>query len=216
MIPLTLQGFEDAAQRASVPDSIGYYTHAGRSIYWSNQAAAMSHGGNTPWWSLSVDPASDKMTYECDEDLGRPKETDCTHIEWNLLGPPSDSLTVGPGITTFLHQSSCFLAISASVRIVLTWQQVRTAVDTLMNVCIGHPYQTPRGGRAFFGPPPAISPRPGIGRREKLTGLNALPPHANVTIFKQTEAWRSAEDELKSCTWKAVVSGKSVSTCDTA
>ena len=176
----------------------------------------MSHGGDTPWWGTSSDPASEKMTYECDEGLGRPKEADCTHIEWDLLGPASDSLMVGPGVTTFLHQSSCFLAISASIQMVLTWQQVRTAVNTLMNVCVAHPYQTPRGGRAFFGRPPAISRRVGIGRRETPTGLNALPPHANITIFKQTEAWTSVEDESKSCTWKAVTSGKSVSTCDVA
>ena len=121
---------------------------------WTDQAARMGRGETTPWWDIPSEANDkDEMNYECDANLGNPAEVDCTHIEWNELPPPSDSLNVGPGTTTFLHSNTCYLAISASKNLVLTWNQIRTAVSTLMNMCIQPPYGSPQGGRAFYRPP---------------------------------------------------------------
>lgn len=155
--------------------------------------------------------ASEKMTYDCDANLGNPAPQDCLQLEWSQL-PSSDTLHVGPGSATFLHQNSCYLAITASVALVLTWEQIRAAVNALFHACVQHPYNPVQGGRAFYKPP-----RPVGGRRTRRdgtpSGLNALPPHANVTVFQQLEAWTDTSRELKSCTWKAVTEGSPVSKC---
>ena len=79
-----------------------------RALVWLQSAAGMSRTGQTAWWTEAASP--DEMTYECDADLGSPLLTECTQIEWNQLGPasvspPSDTVTVGPGVVQFLHSS---------------------------------------------------------------------------------------------------------------
>lgn len=178
---------------------------------WNMKTEGMRRGGTTPWWRPA--DASDEMAYECDAGLGSPPSVDCNKIEWSQLGPGSDTVSVGPGQVTFLHSNTCYLAISASVALLITWEQIRAAVSALMNVCVQHPFGPPQGGRAFYGhqpPPQAVS-----GRKVKRehTGLNALPPHANITVFQQNEAWTNPEAELNTCTWKAVAKGLPVTTC---
>ena len=122
---------------------------------WADQATRMGRGETIPWWETESPTASedeDEMNYECDANLGSPAKVDCAHIEWNQLGPPSDSVPVGPDLVTFLHSNSCFLAISAAVSVVLSWEAIRTAVGALMNVCIQTPYGPSQGGRAFYRP----------------------------------------------------------------
>ena len=75
---------------------------------------------------------------------------------------------------------------------------------------------TARGGRAYYEHQPALSSR----RRKRgsdadagLTGLNALPPHANLTLFQQTEPFVGVAEEMKSCTWMAVERGRTVAGC---
>lgn len=178
---------------------------------WEMKTEDMSRGGTTPWWKPASD-ASDEMTYECDAGLGSPSSIDCSKIEWSQLGPPSDTVSVGPGRVTFLHSNTCYLAISASVALLLTWEQIRAAVSALMNVCVQHPFGNPQGGRAYYGhqPPPRVS---GRNAKRGPTGLNALPPHANITVFQQKEVWTNPEAELNTCTWKAVAKGLSVTAC---
>ena len=184
---------------------------------WYNTGMAMGRPSQLPWWRYPVMTVPDEMTYECDASLGNPTAADCTHIEWNQLGPPSDSLTVQPGNTKFLYSGTCYLAISASLTTVLTWDQVQTAVATLMNICIQLPFQAARGGRAYFGPQPQqISGKRKKKRLTAVTGLNALPPHVNLTVFQQTEPWTNPAQELNSCTWKAASNRKVVSSCQTA
>ena len=179
---------------------------------WNMRAEGMTRGGKTPWWQPASD-ASDEMTYECDAGLGSPPSIDCSKIEWSQMGPASDTVSVGPGQVTFLHSNTCYLAISASVALLVTWEQIRAAVSALMSVCVQHPFGPPQGGRAYYGPQPP--PRQVSGRKVKRgpTGLNALPPHANITVFQQNEAWTNPEAELNTCTWKAVSKGSPVTTC---
>lgn len=190
------------------------------SNHWVAQADRMKRGSMETWWQLQPPQAPPEMTYECDANLGSPPVIDCTQIEWNQLSPPSDTLNVGPGVT-FLHSNSCYLAISVTVALVLTWEQIRTAVATLMNVCIHTPYLAPQGGSAYWTPQAKrISGKKKRRRRRRqasnLTGLNALPPHVNITIFEQREAWKNPTEELKTCTWQAVAHGNSIKTCATA
>ena len=135
---------------------------------WSDVAARMGRGETVTWWQTASPSVKDEMNYECDNSLGSPAEVDCTQIEWNQLTPTSDTLTVGPGDVTFLHSNTCFLAISASVSLVLNWSQIRTAVASLMNACVQAPYDPPQGGRAYYRPTQQISNRK--EKRDSLTG----------------------------------------------
>ena len=136
---------------------------------WTDQANRMGRGNTVPWWDLDPNALShDEMMYECDADLGSPSQVDCTQIEWNQLTPASDTLTVGPGHTLFLHSNTCYLAISATIAIVLNWNQIRTAVAALTAMCVQAPFGPPQGGRAYYQPPQRISRR--RERRDDLTG----------------------------------------------
>ena len=182
---------------------------------WYNTATAMERPSSLPWWRYPVMTTPNEMTYECDASLGNPSAADCTNIEWNQLGPPSDSLTVQPGNTKFFHSGSCYVAVSASLTTVLRWDQVQTALATLMNICIQLPFQASHGGRAYFRPRTLQISGRKKKRQTSLTGLNALPPHVNLTVFQQTEPWTNPAQELTSCTWKAASNRKAISSCQT-
>ena len=179
---------------------------------------------DSPWWKFDsiksttkTSPLSDEMTYKCDAKLGAPSSADCSHIEWSELAPDSQSLSIGPSTVTFLRQNTCYLAISASVALVLTWQQVHVALDALLNICVANPLVGSRGGRAFYGSPAPsrqISGRTATRKKRNIvTGYDALPSHANITIFQQHEAWRGEVEEAKSCTWRTVLESGDVSRC---
>lgn len=134
---------------------------------WEQQATRMGRGETLPWWQQDPNASShDEMSYECDAGLGTPSEVDCTQIEWQQLGPPSDTITISPNMATFLHSNSCYLAISASISIVVSWRQIRTALSTLMSVCVQAPFGPAQGGRAYYRAPQRLS-----GRREKRDSL---------------------------------------------
>ena len=184
----------------------------------------MRRRGQRPWFSQqSVPAAPGEMSYDCNSNLGSPVPADCTHI---VLSQPdgtssSDTLTLAPGAVHFFHSNACYLAISASIALTLTWEQIRTAMTALMTVCINRPFLPAQGGRAYYAPPPqaaALSSRGSRSRRRdhgdhQPTALNALPPHANITIFQQTEPWTDSLREMSTCAWKAVVGGSSVAQC---
>ena len=212
------------AQRLGNTDRTAARDSVRRAMAYREIGLQMLIGGpRPPWWSADLQtPAHalsdpNEMSYECDANLGTPALDDCSRIEWEALGPDSDTIQVGPKAVTFLHRNTCYTAITASVDLILTWAQVRMALSALLNVCVQTPVgPKPQGGRAFYaGAPHQIS-----GRREKkkreLSGLNALPPHANITLFQQSEKWRSTTAELQSCTWKAVGKGVPVADCKTA
>ena len=199
-----------------------------RDTLWAQYFRGASLGQHEGWmlpeaYQLSSELASNEMTYECDTSLGAPSVVDCGNIEWgNMLGPDTDTISVGPGRATFLHKDSCYVAITASIALILTWAQIRVALSALMTTCVQNPfYSHPFGGRAFHAIPAAShSPGKKKGKRRKrdgnglgLSGLNALPPHANVTTFRQSEPWRSTMEEMNSCTWNQVVKGFPVDEC---
>lgn len=125
---------------------------------------------------------------------------------------------------------TCNLAISADEPSIITWQQVRSALDTLMNSCVLHPGQ---GGRAYHSPQPVLSRRarnlglntigqseicPHYGLLDKTNSIEdayALPLGANITIFTQHAEPVPADPVLESntCTWQAVLNRRPVSSC---
>ena len=183
--------------------------------YWIIKAAGMQRGSPVSW-NRQVSESSDKMTYDCDPGLGSPLAVDCAQVEWQKLGQASETIIVGPEKVVFLHSNTCYLAVTASVALVLTWEQIRTALSTLMAICIQHPFHAPQGGRARFRSQPRQICSHRRKRMDPITGLNALPPHANITVFEQTEPWSNPVDELNTCTWKSISAGLSISKCTTA
>ena len=181
--------------------------------YWTYRSEQMQRGGtDETWWAISP-PLDASMNYECDDGLGSPASVDCADVEWNQLSPSPDILSVGPGVL-FLHSKSCFLAISAAISLTVTWKQIRAGVAALLNLCINDPLQVSRGGRAYFQSQQI--PVSGKHKRQAkiVSGLNALPPHLNITIFEQSESWTNPNEELNTCTWKAVLSGRPVTSCN--
>ena len=235
--PAIAVAMSDADQIKSLqapPESTLRSLHEINSRYWQFQAECMQRGGTMdPWWKHSSS-RNDEMTYECDANLGRPSGIDCTQIEWYQVSPANraDMVTIGPE-TKFLHSNTCYLALSAAVAIVVSWDQIYTALATLLNICVQHPVEASRGGRAYFGPQPRQRSG-GRGKRHTqvdkvrrevndrrrgvpsgLSGLNAIPPHLNLTVFQQTEPWTNPVGELNTCTWKAITKGLPVTRCVT-
>ncbi|MCJ1256455.1 hypothetical protein MMC24_004276 [Lignoscripta atroalba] len=175
----------------------------------SMRSQEMRRGGSLKWWE-TISPPADEMKYECDTKLGSPALVDCTKIEWQRLGPTSETVTLGPAATKFFSSNTCYLAISASEALTLGWSQLQTALETLMNTCVLHPLQPPLGGKAFFEVQTVPFCRKRTKRADDLTGLNALPPHVNLTIFAH-----EASSEV-ACEWQAAQNGRPVSSCTTA
>ena len=214
-VPQVLAGAEyNQARLNNDPSVKALYESDAR--LWTLISTTLIRGGSDTWWHhTDLQVSDDKMTYECDTGLGSPSRVDCAQVEYSQMGPPSDTISVGPGEVTFLHSNTCFLAISANVRTVLTWTQVRTAITTLVNQCVENPVFGTRGGRAYFGTQPIQSSGRKRRKQRDVTGLNALSPGSKVTMWEQQERWTNPTAELKTCTWSAILKGIPVSTCHT-
>lgn len=66
------------------------------------------------------------------------------------------------------HTGSCKVQVLAAVHVVLTWAQIRTALRTLIDVCVDNPPKASRGGRASGGHQAPIDIGRG-GRKDKRT-----------------------------------------------
>ncbi|MCJ1227305.1 hypothetical protein MMC12_003960 [Toensbergia leucococca] len=183
---------------------------------WSNfigKAASTKRGGDSTIWDPYEPPAADKMTYECDANLGSPAAVDCLQLQYQHPGSPTDTVTIPSNRVRLFSYKSCYLGVSSTIATVLTWQQIQAALDTLMSICVQNPVHSSIGGRAFYGTQPQFSARQlasssDAGAGADITGLNALPPHANATLFTVDES------ATASCTWLAVVDGHPISVCD--
>ena len=65
---------------------------------------------------------------------------------------------------------TCYLAISSTVSVILTWAQIRAAVAALMSVCVQNPFQPSEGGRAYYGTPPKTVAGRGKRKRDSPNG----------------------------------------------
>ena len=146
----------------------------------------MLEGKISNWWD--GDPTNPShIFYECDSKLGSPTKSDCTQLEYSQLGPPSDTLAIRPEAAKLLSSNTCHVAISSSVPIVLTWNQVKIALQGLVLTCIENPLYSSRGGRAFYNSQVAPLQSKLIGRWRKrgtATAFDVLPPYVNLTISR--------------------------------
>ena len=210
-IPITIGGYLYSKGNALPDGSSLRNLYTVGSNYWFSVAESMDRRGPTTWWETKATEEKSEMTYKCDAGLGSPSYPDCSRLVYEL--PALDSVTLTAGNTTFFNRDNCYMALAVATIIVINWSQIRIALDTLLNLCVGPPLQDPAGGRAFYGPMPRFY----NGRKKKradLTGMNALPPYVNITVFEQLEPWTNTAGELDSCTWKAVSSGSSVKSCN--
>ena len=193
--PEIAAALSDGALKQGNKNRAGIFALTGRLM----QRIANNGPSARPWWSLLGSwnrggggglPAS-QMVYTCDAKLGAPSSTDCAQLAYSGLGPPSDSITVGPGpsATRILSFKSCRAAISALATITLTWAQIGAGLNTLIDTCVEHPLRGSQGGRAFHGvsPSPLLRTRGGRERErattdDVVTGLDALPPSVNIML----------------------------------
>ena len=124
-----------------------------------------------PWWSTprtrTVEmPALDDMAYDCDASLGVPDAADCSQIDYSQLGAPSDRLMIGPNSPKILSsselamqrwissrwliiQDTCSFAVTSTNPVVITWDAVKTALQTIIAICVMNPLSPMAGGRAY-------------------------------------------------------------------
>ena len=151
-IPLAIMGIVDMELQKLSPASIEYTLRDADKSLWHVAATYMTRVGEVVWWTSLTFKGFDNTTYECDAALGSPAAVDCTEIEWQQLMPDSDHLEVGPSQVLFLHSKTCYLSVSATVALVLSWEQIRVALTTLLNACVQNPYNLQKGGRAYYLP----------------------------------------------------------------
>ena len=168
---------------------------------------SVSPHGQTPWYEAFSSGSSSllvtEMAYTCDAKLGAPSASDCNQLAYLGLGPPGDTIAVGPGVsgTRTLTFDTCNVVITALTSIILTWNQIQTSFQTLLDICVQHPLLGSRGGRAYPTNPSSTTILPlGGGNNAKrkratpsVTGLNALPPGVILTVHSGN-SWPYAKD----------------------
>ena len=185
-------GFSDPAIAEALGDAVSKKGNTERGNAISKQAEALtrSSGAQAEWWHIfsgeqnGATNADSDMQYVCDANLGAPSTVDCNQLAYSGLGPPSDITTIGPGSQAkFLSFNSCHATVTAVKTMILTWAQIGAALSTLVDSCSAHPLLASRGGRAFAGTLPHRRRRRGsAAAMPRISGLDALPPHVNITL----------------------------------
>ncbi|MCJ1231553.1 hypothetical protein MMC12_008230 [Toensbergia leucococca] len=185
---------------------------------WASMVRGVNH--HEPWYgnSYPTNVPIDPVSYECDAKLGNPTQVDCSQLQYSQFHNQSDTVSLEPGIVNFLHADTCSIGISASASLTMTWQQIIAAVNGLIEICVNNPLATAVGGRAYYEPqsPSDIGGRRKTKKLRDITALNALPPHANVSLFRQYEIFSDfppPAQEIASCTWQHVLNEQDVRSC---
>ena len=184
-------GFSDPAVAEALGDAVRDKGNTERGDAISKQAEVLtrSMSSQAEWWHIfsteghnSPTSIGSNMQYVCDAHLGAPSTVDCSQLAYSGLGPPSDKVTIGPGAhAKFLSFKSCHATVTAVTTMVLTWAQVGAALSTLVDSCAAHPLLASRGGKAFAGTLPHQR-RGSAAATPRISGLDALPPHVNITL----------------------------------
>lgn len=185
---------------------------------WALMQRRASDGGGYPWYGQSgANPPKQMTTYQCDSDLGNPRHVDCSQLQYSQLRTPSDSISLQAGEARFLHAGSCSIGISASAPLVISWDQIKSALNNLIEICVNDPLAKAVGGRAFFGKPARqLYNVDGQRTGKRDAKVNVLPPHANITLFRQYELYPTFPEtaaEIRSCTWQKILEGQDVRPC---
>lgn len=176
------------------------------------------NGYSNPWYGRFGEETlpNDTMTYECDTKLGNPQHVDCSQLQYSQLDPISNSLSPEPDLTRFLHSEACNIGISVSKSTFITWKQIKSAVDEIIEICVNNTLRKAVGGRASYGHQALLNI--GLGGRSKrdADSLTALPLGVNITLFQQLEYYFTfppENEELKSCTWQNAPNKQDVRPC---
>ena len=204
------EAYDNAAKGSLLQTELSY-----RRNFFERSLDQMNRNDQKPWWNVPGAETDVDMTYACDVRLGGPDIVDCSKLEYYMGGSSSDEITIGPGATTFFHSDTCNVAISATVTMSLSWAQIKSALDMLINLCVGNPMLASVGGRAYFGYQNLDDMGQG-GRKKRDSNINsfdALPPHANITVFQQFESFVNVARQSLTCTWQHVLLGQNVRSC---
>ena len=100
-----------------------------------------------------------------------------------VIPPDLDNYTFPPQHTKLTVQTfldTCIVDIAASTKTVLTWGQIRAALEVLVGTCIASPIAGASGGTAHYSPSP---PTPKISKRRKrqpsVSGKTLIPKLRN-------------------------------------
>ena len=177
-----------------------------------------NNGYGNPWYGMQAQASLSKATtnYDCDAKLGNPQHVDCSQLQYSELDHTSDSAALEPGMTKFLHSETCNIGISVSETTTITWRQVKSAVNELIEACVNNPLRKAVGGRASYGQQ-ALFDIGIVGKRKRDPNpLDAVPSGVNITLFQQLEifpAFPTDGEETESCTWQKVLHEQDVRPC---
>lgn len=125
--------------------------------YWGSMSReGDGHGFGSPWYATynlgsSTPPTKETTTYKCDAKLGRPQHVDCSQLQYSqLYHETDDSLALQPGFTKFFHSQTCNIGISMLVSTTVTWKQIKSAVNEIIEVCVNNPLKSATGGSSFL------------------------------------------------------------------
>ena len=128
--------------RQPSPLGHGYLANIFRNL-WYTTFTNMFHnqrlgGERTTWWktAVSAPTSQNEMEYVCHADLGSPSAADCNQLEATQLGPPSNTVFVGPGSPKVLTRGSCSVDVVSSTPTYITWNQIAAALGPLLTICL--------------------------------------------------------------------------------
>ncbi|MCJ1232947.1 hypothetical protein MMC14_000901 [Varicellaria rhodocarpa] len=81
---------------------------------------------------------------------GSPNPADCSMLKYTQLGPPTDAMTVRPGLSRFFSSKTCNLAVTTGIAVVITWAQIRAALGILIDVWVSHSLSSARSGERML------------------------------------------------------------------
>ncbi len=187
------------------------------------QDAGAQDDGKSPDTTNTTSPTGD-MTYQCDAHPGASPATDCEHLAWSGLKPPTTVETLQPKVPTIYISGTCALGISTTgaTAVTITWAHLLAAFETLNNLCVQNPIQGVRGGRAYYGVQGLQSWLNGKKKRKRgsetemerrdsvggVAGSEALPIGINATV------WRHQEGQALQCEWGNAIRGEVVKGCE--
>ena len=203
--------FYDPAVGEALADRVRQKGNHARGDMIAIQSESMERGQHIEWWQIfdaAGSATQSEMIYTCDSNLGSSTSADCSQLAYSSLGPPSDTVMVGPGSAAkLLSFDSCNVGITASPAVSLTWAQLQAGLDTLINICVMHPLAMARGGTAYASTDPSSKFKERTKKRNfRLSGLNPLPFDVNLTLFAPNlPASDNPAMGLIPCVWRQVV-----------
>ncbi|KAL8707691.1 MAG: hypothetical protein Q9220_007310 [cf. Caloplaca sp. 1 TL-2023] len=141
------------------------------------------------WWE-DVDPSRrNLMEYSCTKEVQGPTAADCAKLQYQGLG--QGTVKFGEGESKFFNQGKSHIFPLSSLKgITLDWNQITTAFDTLVTLCVDDPLNIATGGYAKYSANPGLKVfGRNIGKSRRgtdITGMNALPAGVFIHVWKHS------------------------------